>query len=212
MAKEQQTGQKQKKEKKSKEALLKIKKELLKRKPVFKRHAYHRKKRLGKMWRRPRGLHSKMRLQRKGHRNVVSVGYRTPAALRGMHISGLEQIIVHNTSELSKINPSTQGIIVANVGEKKRIDILKEALKLKIRVINYKDPASYLKSIEEQMKKKKDEKSLKEEEKKKKKDELKKKAEEKAKEKKLEEALTDEEKKEKEKEEKDKVLTKKDSQ
>lgn len=197
-------------EQKNKERMLKVRKEIKSRKPEFLRQSYGQTLSLIRKWIRPRGLHSKMRLHRKGHRKNVSPGYGSPKEVRGLSKEGLVPVLVDNLKKLAAIDAETQGIIVSSkIGLKNRILILKEAVRRKIKVLNIKSPEAYLKNIEDMMKKKKEEKLSKEQLKKKKKEELKKKAEQKEKEKKLEETLTDEEKKEKEKEERDKVLTKK---
>ncbi|PIN86488.1 50S ribosomal protein L32e [Candidatus Woesearchaeota archaeon CG10_big_fil_rev_8_21_14_0_10_44_13] len=194
---------------KNKEKMLKIRKEIKSRKPEFLRQNYGQILSLKRKWIRPRGLHSKMRLHKKGHRKNVSPGYGSPKEVRGLSKEGLIPVLVDNLKKLAAVNAETQGIIVSSkIGLKNRTAILKEAVRRKIKVLNIKSPESYLKNVEDMLKKKKEEKLSKEELKKKKKEELKKKAEEKEKEKKLEETLSDEEKKDKEKEEKDKLLTK----
>src|SRR3990172_4276123 len=56
--------------------------------PHFTRQESHRYKRLGDTWRRPRGMHSKLRRHWSYHPNVVSIGFRGPKAARGLHPSG----------------------------------------------------------------------------------------------------------------------------
>lgn len=195
---------------KSQDELLDIRKKMKSRKPEFLRQDYGHLAGLERKWIRPRGIQSKLRLNRKGHQKSVSPGYGSPAEVRGLSKEGLKPVLISDPNKLASIDPAKEGIILSSaMGIKKRLITLKEAMNRKIKVLNIKDPASYLKRIEDDMKKKKEQKSEKTEMKKKKKEELEKKAKEKEKEKKLEEALTDEEKKEKDKEEKDKVLTKK---
>lgn len=193
----------------SKEKLLKLRKQIKSKKPEFLRQDYGYKLSLPRKWTKPRGLHSKLRLNRKGHRKNVTTGFSSPKSVRGLSREGLVRIFVDNIAKLSAIDAEKQGIIIMKVGLKNRIEIIKEAARRKIKILNMKNPEAYLRNVEEMLKKKKEEKAGKEEIKKKKKEELKKKAEEKEKEKKLEETLSDEEKKEKEKEEKDKILTQK---
>ena len=196
--------------KKSKAELLELRRRIKSGKPEFIRQDYGHLPTLKRNWRRPRGIHSKLRLNKRGHGKNVSRGFGSPAEVKGLSREGLRPILLSDPKKMASINPAEEGIIIrAGTGLKKRIAILKEALARKIKVLNVKDPAMFLKNAEEGMKKKKETKAEKTEIKKKKKEELEKKAKEKEKEKKLEEALTDEEKKEKDKEEKDKVLTKK---
>ena len=110
------------------------------KRPSFKRQNWFRYKRLGEKWRRPRGIHSKMRRHFKYRIPVAQVGFRGPASVRGLHPSGFEEVLVHNTKEVENINPETQAVrISSTVGDKKRQLIVKKADELKIRVFNRRD-------------------------------------------------------------------------
>tara|TARA_A100001037_G_scaffold71365_1_gene63942 strand:- start:64 stop:489 length:426 start_codon:yes stop_codon:yes gene_type:complete len=110
------------------------------KRPSFKRQNWFRYKRLGEKWRRPRGIHSKMRRHFKYRIPVVQVGFRGPASVRGLHPSGFEEVLVHNTKEVENVNPETQAVrISSTVGDKKRELIVKKADELKIRVLNRRD-------------------------------------------------------------------------
>ena len=110
------------------------------KRPSFKRQNWFRYKRLGEKWRRPRGIHSKMRRHFKYRIPVVQVGFRGPARVRGLHPSGFEEVLVHNTKEVENVNPETQAVrISSTVGDKKRELIVKKADELKIRVLNRRD-------------------------------------------------------------------------
>jgi large subunit ribosomal protein L32e len=108
------------------------------RRPEFLRQEWHTRKRLqGAKWRRPRGMHSKMRQHYAYRRNVVSIGYGSPKAARFLHPSGFKEVMVHNVKDLEKINPETEAARVAHkVGMRKRIEIESKADELKIRVLN----------------------------------------------------------------------------
>lgn len=119
----------------NKKVLLAVRKAAKKKRPAFKRTDSHKLARLGTEWRRARGRHSKIRLRRKGSR--PQPGYGAPKAVRGLHSSGLRDIIVNNISELSKLDAKEDAArIAAGVGLKKRVEIIKEAEKLGIRVLN----------------------------------------------------------------------------
>ncbi len=108
-----------------------------KKRPEFHRQEWFRFKRLGDAWRKPRGLHSKMR-KNLGYRPAkVSIGYRGPKKARGLHPSGFEEVLVHNPAELEGINPKTQAVRIGHsVGFRKRTMIVEKAEKLGIRVLN----------------------------------------------------------------------------
>ena len=117
--------------------VLKTRKEIKARTPKFLREEWYRYKRIPKNWRRPDGITSKMRINLKYRPSKVRVGFRGPKKTRGLHSSGFEEIIIHNVSDLEKINPKTQaGRIGGTVGTKKRLDIAKKAEELDIRILN----------------------------------------------------------------------------
>ena len=106
-------------------------------KPNFYRQDYHKKKRTPKSWRRPRGGLSKQRKGLKSRGPKVAAGFRTPTEVRGLHPSGFEDVLVHNTDDLADIDPDTQAVRVASgVGGRKRATIEEEADEAGIRVLN----------------------------------------------------------------------------
>ncbi len=105
--------------------------------PSFKRQEWFRYKRLGDRWRRPRGLHSKMRRHMGYRPPVVRAGYRTPKDVRYIHPSGFREVLVHNISELEDVDPKVQAVrIGGTVGKRKRKEIIEKADGLNIRVLN----------------------------------------------------------------------------
>ncbi len=108
-----------------------------KRHPTFRRQEWFRFKRLGEKWRRPRGRDSKMRLGLSGKPATVSIGYGSPRAERGIHPSGLSEVLVENLRDLEGIDPDRQVVrISSKVGDKKREQILAKAREKNIRVLN----------------------------------------------------------------------------
>ena len=107
------------------------------KRPAFKRQNWFRYKRLGDKWRRPRGIHSKMRRHFKYRIPVVQSGFRGPASVRGFHPSGFEEVLVNNLKEVDNVDAKTQAIRIAStVGDKKREMIVTMADELGIRVFN----------------------------------------------------------------------------
>lgn len=114
-----------------------LRKEIKSRKPSFTRQEGFRYKRLGNKWRKPKGLHSKMRKSLKYRPPMVKVGYRGPKATRGFHPSGFREIMVHNLKDMDKINPKLEAARIAHsVGMKKRMEIEEKADEKKIRILN----------------------------------------------------------------------------
>ncbi|MEF8785629.1 MAG: 50S ribosomal protein L32e [Haloarculaceae archaeon] len=106
-------------------------------KPQFNRQDHHKKKRVGKSWRRPRGQLSKQRRGHKGKGDTVEAGFRTPTAVRGLHPSGFEEVHVHNVDDLEGVDGDTEAVRIASkVGGRKRERIEEEAEDREIRVLN----------------------------------------------------------------------------
>ena len=86
------------------------------------------------------GLNSKLRGRyggRKGGGSVVSAGFGSPKAVRGLQPSGYEEVLVYNPAELEKIDEERQAARIAScVGMKKRLAIEDRAKELGIKVLN----------------------------------------------------------------------------
>ena len=185
------------------QALLSVRKEMKERKPDFIRQDNPKRMKLNYKWRKPKGVHSKIRHHFKGRRKMPSPGYKSPAAVRGLHSTGLEMVRVFSADEVSKIKKETQGIIVPKAaGRKKKLEILRKAKELNVQVLNL-DVNASIQKIENFMKSKSQKKTETKKEEKKAKETTEKPKE------KQEEKLTDEQRKEAEKKERDKVLTQK---
>jgi large subunit ribosomal protein L32e len=118
---------------------LKARKRAKKKKPDFARSESWRYVKLKESWRRPRGLDHKMRRKIKGWPPTVSVGYKGPKVARGLHPSGYKEVLVHNAKEISNIDPKTEAARIAHtIGKRKRVQIIAEAKKKKVFILNFK--------------------------------------------------------------------------
>ncbi len=119
------------------ERLLRIRAEAKRRKPEFTRMNAWMLARLGDKWRRPKGLDNKIGHEIKGYPAKVKVGYGSPRLARGRHPSGYAEVLVHNPRELEGLDPALHAIRIAHtVGRRKRIEILKKAEELGLKVLN----------------------------------------------------------------------------
>ena len=106
--------------------------------PKFRRQEWFRYRRLSRTgWRKPKGLQSSQRLNRKYRSPMARVGYGKVAAARDLHPSGFEEVLVHRPEDLDGIDPSVQAARVGGtVGGRKRVLIHERADELGIRVLN----------------------------------------------------------------------------
>lgn len=188
--------------------LVKQKQIMKKKKPVFISQNSHKIKSVPRKWRRPRGIHSKMRDKRKGHKKMVSPGYGTPKILRGMNTEGKKEHIIRSLDELKNTEKNSLIVLSSTLGKRKALQIIEEA-KNKELIIKNIDIQKFLEKIEKEKQEKEKKRKTVEEKKKKKEQESEKKP--KNEEKPLTEKteLSEEEKKKQEKKEMDKLLTQK---
>ncbi|MBN1386761.1 50S ribosomal protein L32e [Candidatus Woesearchaeota archaeon] len=194
--------------------LLKIRKEMKAKKPEFTAQDSHKAGRVQKKYRRPKGIHSKIRMGWKSYKKKIKVGYKSPCAVRGLSVQGLIPVVVANAAAVRAIDPGIQGAVISSsVGMKRREELIRLLVEKKVIILNIRDPEKKLKEIGAGLKEKREKRTMREASKKEKEKDLKKKAEEKSKEEKKEgvEEIVDEDKKMQEKRDMDKLLTKKDS-
>lgn len=180
--------------------LLELRNKIKNRKPEFIRQDNPKRMKVNYKWRKPKGIHSKIRHHFKGRRKMPSPGYKSPKKVSGLHSSGLKIVNVFSVADITKIKKESDGIVIPkSIGRKKRLEILRKAKELNIQILNL-NIDEHIKKIEDfiNSKKKKESKEIKKEEAK---------VKEEPKEKISE--LSDEQKKEAEKREKDSILTKK---
>lgn len=184
--------------------LMDVKKKLSRKRPDFIREGSQNSVRAGKKWRKPRGLHSKMRHQFAGHRKRVKSGYMGPALVRGLDNKGFKLVNVNNLRELNLLDPKLHKIVLSSkIGVKNKILLLEQASQKGFNIYPYKDPLKKIEEFKDKLKSRKAEKVAKVKVKKERKEKMVKKKPE------LEEkVLTAEDKKKEEKKEMEKVITK----
>lgn len=116
---------------------LRLRKERKAKKGKFRRQEWFRYPRLGTKWRKPRGLHSKMRRRLKYRPKMPNVGYCAPKEARYLHSSGFKEVLVFNPKDLDDIDPNIEAARIGHtVGTRKRRSIEERAQELGIRVLN----------------------------------------------------------------------------
>jgi len=135
---------------------LKARSRAKRKKPAFVRPESWRYDKFSESWRRPRGLDNKIRRKIKGWPPAPSAGYKGPKIARGLHPSGYEEVLVHNVAELLKVNPEIQAVRIAHtVGKRKRVQIIAEAKKLSLVILNFKEVKEPVEEAEEEAKQEK---------------------------------------------------------
>jgi large subunit ribosomal protein L32e len=106
--------------------------------PSFRRTEWFRYKRLSRSgWRAPHGMDNKQRRNYKYRGSLVRIGHGKVKAANGLHPSGFEEVMVHQSSDLDNMDAETQAARVgATVGGRKREVIHSRADELGIRVLN----------------------------------------------------------------------------
>ena len=79
------------------------------------------------IWRRPKGIHNKMRERRAGYPARPEIGMKKPSSIKPKLVSNMQEMI--NSKKGEKI-------ILAKIGRKKRLEIEKKADELGVKIIN----------------------------------------------------------------------------
>lgn len=109
-------------------------------KKKFLRRTWNRFAKLGKgrkkkqKWRNPTGRHNKLREKVKSKGPVVSIGYGSDRATRGL-IKEKTPVKIFNVKDLEKVGKSQIGV-VGNIGRKKKIEIAQAASEKNIALAN----------------------------------------------------------------------------
>ncbi len=116
---------------------LRIREKQKARKPWFRRADFWVARVGDESWRKPRGLDNKIRIEKKGALPRVKIGYRKIRAARGLHPSGLIEVLVYRKEDLIGLRPGVHAVRIARtVGRRKRIEILEEAERRGLKVLN----------------------------------------------------------------------------
>jgi large subunit ribosomal protein L32e len=133
--KEKKANKTKSKEAKNNQEKLEVKKKL----PTFrgrfgKKNIRRKAKTKWQKWRKPRSIDLDRGLQ---HGYRPKIGYRNVKEIRGIHPSGYVEVRVENLNDLKKVDEKINAIrIGATVGKRKRNEIVKEANKKGIWILN----------------------------------------------------------------------------
>ena len=87
-----------------------------------------------RVWRRPKGRHSKTREKMKGYPAIVSIGYRNEKTTRGK-IQEKTPVTVFNLKDLERVKKDEIAVL-GKIGKKKKIEIIKKAKEKNIQIAN----------------------------------------------------------------------------
>jgi len=87
------------------------------------------------VWRRPRGTHSKIRIRKRGNPGIPLIGHKQSAKYSGK-IAGLKPVLVHNMKELESVDKKSYAAILARVGARNKLEMIKKAESVGIKIIN----------------------------------------------------------------------------
>jgi large subunit ribosomal protein L32e len=133
------------------EKALRVRERVKGKKPRFRRQESWRYKRVKEVWRKPRGIDSKMRKKVKGWPKSAQVGYRGPKEARGLHPSGYVEVLVQNVDDIDQIDPETQAARIAHtVGARKRVEISARAKERGIYILNPREVEEFGEEEEEE--------------------------------------------------------------
>jgi len=132
--------------------LLKVRKQINKKRPAFRKIESWRYVRVKGGWNRPKGVDNTSRQKYKHGVKSVNVGYRNPKPIRGYHPSGLIPVLVSQLKDLEELNPSTHAVIIdSHIGLKKRLGFVEAIQSKKFKILNLGIPYGEEKRIKEKL-------------------------------------------------------------
>lgn len=104
----------------------------------FVRQDLRKVKRLKDVWRKPKGLHSKQRLQLNKRPPIVKIGYKRKKNIRFLHPSKTYPTVIYSKSCFEKIKDKKNiGVYLSSkLGLKKKKELTKLCVDAKIKIYN----------------------------------------------------------------------------
>lgn len=131
--------------------LMELKKEKLKKNPHFLPRKSGLIKRISTSWRRPIGIHNKIRKCKRGKGALVRIGYSTPKLLKGMTRDMKMPVSVSTAKDLDNLTKDNVIVFSSSLGNKKKLVIAKLAKEKNIALFSYDNHDTVINSIEENM-------------------------------------------------------------
>src|SRR3989344_1960439 len=116
--------------------LMEVRRRIKKKKPTFLRQESH-----------------KIRRKLQSRRVQPSLGYSSPKQVRGLTREGFRPVLIHT---LNQLKDNKVILLSKTLGLRKKLQILKKAEELKIKVLNVKNIPDFIRSAEEKIKLKKE--------------------------------------------------------
>ena len=94
---------------------------------------------LDRSWRRPHGIDNPMRRRFRGQRSVPKIGFGSDRRTRHLLKSGFKKFLITNLKDLEILltnNRTFAGEIAHNISARKRVQIIKRAVELNVRLTN----------------------------------------------------------------------------
>jgi len=94
---------------------------------------------LDRSWRRPHGIDNPMRRRFRGQRSVPKIGFGSDRRTRHLLKSGFKKFLITNLKDLEILltnNRVYAGEIAHNISARKRVQIIKRAVELNVRLTN----------------------------------------------------------------------------
>ena len=118
---------------------IRTKKIVKKRTQKFLRHKCEEYKRLGKTWRRPRGIDNPIRRRYRSHKTMVKIGFGSDKRTKHLLPSGFKKLLIKSPAELELLmmnNRKYCGELAHNLSRRKKIAIVKRAAELNVYLTN----------------------------------------------------------------------------